>query len=66
MILNVQIVLDFAYIVTHKRCKNRTLNIEKLANAVSAKGIFEVTPQNFPENLKTIMSLNFAKNILKN
>ena len=28
--LNVQIVLDFAYTVTNKRCKNRTLDIVKL------------------------------------
>ena len=41
------------------------LNIEKLNNAVSAKRIFEVTPQSFRENSKTIMRSNFAKKIRK-
>jgi len=41
VILNVQMVLDFAYTVTHKRCKNRILNIEKLNKAASTKPIFQ-------------------------
>ena len=42
LILNVQIVLNYASTVIKKRCKNRPLSIEKLDNAVSAKRIFQV------------------------
>jgi len=48
--------------VSHKRCKNKALTIEKL-NAVSVKRILNET---FQEKFKAIMSFKFAKKFEKN
>jgi len=49
--------------VTHKRCKQKPLTLEKLNDAVSVKSMLEVTPQTFQAKFEVTMSLKFAKKI---
>jgi len=53
--------LQIAYTVTHKRCKNTRLNVEKLNDAVFAKRIFELTLQNLSRKFENNNEFELCK-----